>query len=115
MSNLDHIPRPSKCFCQLDLDLLKKWSEERYVKNRPTMELLSEASDKKDREAIAVVALLDADDKQLLEMMGDVNRADHHILHCRKMTKRMLAGHRLIDRILFKIAKFMRLIMPRGK
>jgi hypothetical protein len=114
MSKLDHLPRPSKCFCQLDLDLLKKWSTQRYVQNRSTIELLSEAGDKKDREAISVVALLDVDDEQLLEMMGDVNRSDHHILHCRKMMKKMLAGHRFIDRLLFMIAKSLRKIMPRG-
>jgi len=43
-----------------------------------------------DKEAISAVALLDADDSLLLQMMGDVDLPHHHILHCREQAKKLI-------------------------
>lgn len=90
MSHICYLAHPKKCFCQISSTLLKKWAIERYINNRPTLELLESVTSMSDKEAISAVALLDADDETLLDMMGDVNLADHHILHCRENARKLL-------------------------
>ena len=43
-----------------------------------------------EKEIISIVALLDVDDDTMLDMMGDVDLPQHHIIHCRKNVKQML-------------------------
>ncbi len=90
MMYLDHLSHPTKCFCQISTEIIRKWVIERYIKKRSTMELLDSVSEPRDKEAISVVALLDADDSTLLQMMGDVDLPDHHILHCREEAKKLV-------------------------
>ncbi len=35
-------------------------------------------------------ALLDVDEQSMLQLMGDVGKPEHHIIHCRENVKRML-------------------------
>ena len=90
MINFTHLPHPTKCFCQIPPEILRKWIIERYIKNRSTIDLLGSVTDMLAREAITVVALVDSDDEILLEIMGDVNLPDHHILHCREHAKKLI-------------------------
>ena len=90
MMNFKHLPHPTKCFCQIPPETLKKWIVERYIKNRSTIDLLGSVSDPLAKEAITAVALVDTDDSTLLEMMGDVDLPDHHILHCRENAKKLI-------------------------
>jgi len=90
MNDLKHLPHPTKCFCQISSERLRQWIIERYIRNRPTIDLLDSVSDPLDKEAITVVALVDADDHTLLKMMGDVDLPDHHILHCRENAKKLI-------------------------
>ncbi len=91
MSHICYLSHPKKCFCQIPKSTLNKWVIERYIKNKPTLELLESATTVADKEAISAVALLDADDETLLDMMGDVNLSDHHILHCREQATRLVS------------------------
>ena len=90
MKHLDHLVHPTKCFCQIPSELIRKWVIERYVKNRSTIELMDSVSDPCDKEAISAVALLEADDSILLQMMSDVDLPDHHILDCREQAKKLV-------------------------
>lgn len=90
MMNLKHFPHPTKCYCQIPIETLRKWIIERYIKNRTTIDLLGSVSDTLAKEAITAVALIDTDDDTLLEMMGDVDLPDHHILHCREQVKKLI-------------------------
>jgi hypothetical protein len=86
----EHLKHPKNCFCQIPPEELLFWAHKRYVENIPTIELLNSAHDAHQKEIISIVALFDADDKSLLEMMGDVNLPDHHILHCREELRKFI-------------------------
>jgi len=88
--HMNHLPHPTKCFCQIPSAMIRKWIIERYIKNRSTIDLLGSVSEPLEKEAISVVALVDADDRILLQMMGDVDFPDHHILHCREQAKKLI-------------------------
>jgi len=90
MMDFKHLPYPTKCFCQISSERLRKWIIERYIRNRPTIDLLDSVSDPLDKEAITAVALVDTDEGTLLAMMGDVDLPDHHILHCRENAKKLI-------------------------
>ena len=62
----------------------------RYVEQRSTIELIQSSDDPHEREIISIVGMLDVDDDTLLEMMGNVDLPEHHILHCRQNVKHML-------------------------
>jgi hypothetical protein len=90
MREYEHLRHPKNCFCQISSEELLFWARKRYVENVPTLDLLNSVHDARRKEIISIVALLDADDESLLEMMGDINLPDHHILHCREELKKML-------------------------
>ena len=90
MRHMNHLPHPTKCFCQIPSETIRKWIIERYIKNRSTIDLLGSVSKPLDKEAISAVALVDADDSTLLQMMGNVDLPDHHILHCREQAKKLI-------------------------
>jgi len=64
--------------------------EKRYRENRPTVELLHSTDDPRQKEIIGIVALLDVDEASTLQMTGEVDKPEHHIIHCRENVKRML-------------------------
>jgi len=82
--------RPHHCFCEIPDVELQPWVEKRYRENRSTVELLHSTDDAHQKEIISIVALLDVDEKSMLELMGDVNKPEHHIIHCRENVKHML-------------------------
>jgi len=81
---------PTHCFCQIPEEELKPWVEKRYVEHTPTIELLHSTDNPHEKEIISIVAMLDVDEETLLNMMGNVDLPDHHILHCRENVKQML-------------------------
>lgn len=90
-SDLEALPlRPKHCFCQIPENELEHWAHERYHNHHSTTELMNSTNDPHDREVIGIVALLDVPDDAMLEMMGDVNLPDHHIIHCRERVKKMI-------------------------
>jgi len=90
MGLTDHLLHPKNCFCSISKDLLKKWFVKRYVEGIPTLELMNLADTESDKEAICVIAMFDLDEELMLEMMGDVNKPEHHIVHCRADVKSQL-------------------------
>jgi len=84
------IAHPKHCFCQIPKEELMKWAAKRFREGKSTIDLLKETTDPKEKEAISAVALLDVDEKTLLEMMADVSLPEHHILHCRTDVKKIL-------------------------
>ncbi len=86
----EHLPHPKHCFCNIPMQLLRKWYIKRYVEDIPTLELMEMADTRLDKEAICAVASFDLDEKSLLQMMGDINLPEHHIIHCREKLQREL-------------------------
>jgi hypothetical protein len=88
----DHVDsiHPTHCFCQIPDAELRPWVIKRYVEHCTTMDLIRSTDDPHEKELISIVGLLDVDDDTLLEMMGNVDLPQHHILHCRQNVKQML-------------------------
>jgi len=84
------IVHPHHCFCEIPNDELRPWVEKRYGEQIPTVELIRATDDPREKEIISIVALLDVDEESMLHMMGDVNKPEHHIIHCRENVKHML-------------------------
>lgn len=82
--------KPTHCFCQVPKEELKYWFHKRYNEHHSTIDLLSSTDNAHEKEVISIIALLDLDDKIVMEMMGNVNLPEHHILHCRKEVQGML-------------------------
>lgn len=90
MNEHDELIHPTHCFCQIPEEELKPWVEKRYVEHRQTIELLRSTDNPHEKEIISIVAMLDVDEEAMLNMMGSVDRPDHHIIHCRENVKQML-------------------------
>ncbi len=85
-----HLPHPKHCFCNIPMDLLRKWFVQRHIEAIPTVELLEMAGNDADREAICAVAMFDIDQESMLKMMGDISLPEHHIVHCRARVQQEL-------------------------
>ena len=83
MGLTDHLPHPKNCFCNIPMNLLRKWYLKRYLECIPTLELLEIAECDSDKEAICAVAMFDITEEIMLDLMGDINLPEHHIVHCR--------------------------------
>ncbi len=81
---------PQHCFCEIPDAELAPWVQKRYGENIPTVKLLHSTDDPSQKEIISIVALLDVDEESMLKLMGDVDKPEHHIIHCREHVKRML-------------------------
>lgn len=84
---MDHV---DSCFCEISLKKLLFWGRKKFGEGRNTVALLQEAKSHEDKDAIQVLALLDVDEKLLLELMQDVSKTDKHIIACRSKTKQFL-------------------------
>lgn len=87
---LKHLTYPKKCFCQFENEKLKPWIDKRFHQNIPTIDLLDEAENDEEREIISAVALLDVDDRTMLQIMGNVDTPKHHLIHCRDNVKEIM-------------------------
>ena len=81
---------PHHCFCEVPNDELRPWVDKRYKEHIPTIVLIRSTDDPRQKEIISIVALFDVDEKSMLELMGDVDKPEHHIIHCRENVKHML-------------------------
>ena len=82
--------KPRHCFCEVPIEELKRWADKRYREQIPTIELLEQAENAHDKEVIGIVAMFDVDEQTMLQLMGDVDKPDHHIIHCRQNVREML-------------------------
>jgi hypothetical protein len=78
------------CFCEIPDEELRPWAHKRYRENRPTIELIRSTEDPHEKEIISIVALLDVDEVSMLEMMGNIDKPEHHTIHYRENVKPML-------------------------
>jgi hypothetical protein len=90
MNNETDLVHPHHCFCEIPDEELLPWVEKRYRENIPTVELIHSTNNPRQKEIISIVALLDVDEQSMLQMMGDVDKPEHHIIHCRENVKHML-------------------------
>ena len=81
---------PTHCFCEIPDDELRPWVKKRYEEKQSTLDLIKSTDDPHQKEIISIVALLDVDEDTMLEMMGDVSKPAHHVIHCRENVKHML-------------------------
>ena len=51
------------------------------------MELLHSTNDPHQKELIGIVGLIDVDEATMLSLMGNVDKPDHHLIHCRQKVK----------------------------
>lgn len=72
-----------RCFCDIPLRELESWARRRYIDGVETVDLMKEAETADDRAAIAVVALLTADEAFVMEQLQALEASDHHALDCR--------------------------------
>ncbi len=91
MVNHPELIHPKPCFCQIPDAELRPWVVKRYQEHCPTSELSASTDDPHEQECISIVALLDVDDATMLEMMGNVELPQHHIVHCRMNVKKILS------------------------
>jgi hypothetical protein len=77
------LPTPTRCFCQIPLRELKRWATLKFVEHASTMTLLGLAKDRREREAVAIVALLDVPDEDVIRMMTPLAQPNCHVLECR--------------------------------
>lgn len=82
-----HLFHPQHCFCHVPSDELKKWAVKHYCEHYSTVDLLESTNDPHEKEIISIVALLDVDEEMMIKMMGNVNKPDHHIIHCRERVR----------------------------
>jgi hypothetical protein len=90
MNDKSSLVHPHHCFCEIPDKELLPWVQKRYGKDIPTVKLLHSTDDPRQKEIIGIVALLDVDERMMLELMGEVSKPEHHIIHCRENVKRML-------------------------
>jgi len=74
----------TRCFCETPLDELRLWATRKYQQGMTTQALMAQAQSDHDREMIAIVALFEVPEEELLQLMGSVDKPEHHILHCRE-------------------------------
>lgn len=86
-SSYSHLIHPQYCFCHVSRGELKKWAIKHYCEHYSTIDLLASTNDPHEKEAISIVALLDVDEEMVLKMMGDVNKSEHHLIHCRESVR----------------------------
>lgn len=90
MNKHPNVIHPHHCFCQVPEPELLFWMRKRYVEGISTIELINSTEDSHEREVISIVSMLDLDEDEMLELMGDVEKPVHHIVHCREKLKQML-------------------------
>lgn len=86
----EHFKCPTHCFCQLSFEDLTKWARKKHCEGQSTIDLLCSTDDPHEREIISAVALLDVDEATMLKMMGDVDKPEHHIIHCMESLKKIV-------------------------
>lgn len=85
-----HILKPKHCFCEVSREELRPWVDKKYNEHIPTVDLINSTTDPHQKEIISIVALLDVDEETVIEMMGDVDKPTHHIIHCRENVRQLL-------------------------
>jgi len=87
----EHVTTGIKCsLCTIPIDEIGVWAEKRFIDEIPTIELLKQARNDRDREIITVVGMLDVDDAKLHTMLEAAKESDCNIFACRQQLKTWL-------------------------
>ena len=87
------------CFGGYDFDRITHFAIKRFVEGNNTIHLLKQAQSKTEREEIALVCMLDIDDKVVMDVNLDCKYADDcKVTNCRDKLRNLLE-------IEFKITK----------
>ena len=85
--NSEQMVKPSRCFCHIPIDDLKKWAFKKYVGHEQTMKLLAETDNEYEKELIVITALLDLDEETLENNLGHLTRPGCNLSKCRHFIK----------------------------
>ena len=84
------VPVPGRCFCQIAMDDLIGWARKRYLEGLSTLQLLAMASNRQEKEAVGIVALLDVSDEELARVLSPLRASDCNVLACREHVRKWL-------------------------
>lgn len=91
-----HKIKISSCYCKIPLKKLVKLTRMRFIDRIETQEIMNRLSSQEDREYLAVVALLDVSEKDLVPLVEAENPDQlQHFLACRSRTKEILEHYGL--------------------
>lgn len=90
--------KPSHCFCHYDVRDLLVLAKEKFHNKRKTVDMMHEARSDEERNRVAILALLDLDDEQVLRVLADrIEGPNCDILSCRDMLRKQIAVMLAVD------------------
>jgi len=79
------------CFGHYDFDHIADFARKRFIDGYNTISLLKEAKSETEREEIALVCMLDVEDKFVLDMQLDCRYAvDCKVTNCREKLRKLI-------------------------
>ena len=83
--------KPAFCFCKYDIDELIHIGRKKYLEKIPTVELMKEATSRKEKDEVCVISMLDIDDEKLEEVMANkVTDKKCNVISCRQMLREQI-------------------------
>lgn len=85
------INRSPGCFGNYDFNHIAKIAKKRYVDGHSTINLLEQAQSDTEREEVALVCMLDIEDKMVLDIQLDCRYAkDCKVTNCREKLRNLI-------------------------
>jgi len=79
------------CFGNYDFDHIAKFAKKRFVDGSSTISLLEQARSETEREVIALVCMLDIEDKFVIDVKLDCRYADDcKVTNCRDKLRKLI-------------------------
>jgi len=79
------------CFGNYDFDHIAKFAKKRFVDGSSTISLLEQARSESEREVIALVCMLDVEDKFVIDVKLDCRYAnDCKVTNCRDKLRKLI-------------------------
>ena len=90
----------SGCFGKYDFDNIAKFAKKRFVDGNSTISLLEQARSQTEREEIALVCMLDIDDKVVIDVKLDCRYADDcKVSNCRDKLRKLIETELKVSKI----------------
>ena len=88
------------CFGKYDFDNIAKFAKKRFVDGDSTISLLEQARSQTEREEIALVCMLDVDDKVVIDVKLDCRYADDcKVSNCRDKLRKLIETELKVSKI----------------
>jgi len=79
------------CFGHYDFDHIAKFAKKRFIDGSSTISLLEQARSESEREVIALVCMLDVEDKFVIDVKLDCRYADDcKVTNCRDKLRKLI-------------------------